>query len=69
MNANQPRNEKTPIELATEAVMRDLNDAITHQHRAHRVDISEAEFRRILALYFERQTATEWMEILGAKKT
>ena len=55
----------SPIEQATMDTMHDLNSAITHEHRASAVPVTEKEFRRIIAGYFERQSLREWHELLG----
>jgi hypothetical protein len=60
-------NEKSAIERATEDVMADINSAITHEWKAHGVPVPEAEFRRIIALYFERKTLREWASDLGVQ--
>jgi hypothetical protein len=70
-NPNEPTHRsfgargKTSIEEATEAVIHDLNSAITHEWKTHGVELSEREFRSIIAGYFERKTLREWSEDLG----
>jgi hypothetical protein len=59
----QTDNPKSPTELATEAVMARLNFAIAGEERKH--TLNPAEFRRILAQYFERKQLREWYEDLG----
>jgi len=60
-------NEKTKIEKATEAVVHSINDVITTHHRIHQLhpEFREAEFRRILALYFQSKTLKDWCHDLG----
>ena len=60
---------KSQIENATEDVMFDLNADITHNHRASNLVIPEKEFRRIIALYFERLTIVDWCQQLGIEPT
>ena len=60
---------KSPIENATEDVVIHLNDAITHAFKSNALPIDEKQFRRIIALYFERQTISEWCNMLGIEPT
>ena len=61
------RTEQSAIERATTLVQRGLNDAISQAHKTVETGWTEAEFRRMLAGYFERQTEDEWREMLGVE--
>jgi len=60
---------KSPIEHATEEVVTQLNASISVAFRMHPLPVNERQFRRIIALYFERQTITEWCHMLGIEPT
>ncbi len=63
--ANQP----TPIEQATEDILRMLSAAISRCHEVKRVaqrqGVSEPQFRRLLALYFHDKTIADWCRDFG----
>jgi hypothetical protein len=62
-------NQASPIELATQDVLTILSASIRQQYTAHQVDrqhgTTEAEFRRILALYFHDKSLADWCHDLG----
>jgi hypothetical protein len=60
--------QKSPIENATEDVIRDLNDAIRHEFQSHKLSLPEREFRKIVAGYLERQTLGEMRSLLGVSE-
>ena len=68
MTSRTEANKPSPIETATAAVLDTINAAISMHHVEHAVAekqrIGEAEFRRILVLYFEQMTLRDWCEVL-----
>ena len=62
-------NPQTPIENATNRVIKELNDTITSAYIAFHINsqhqTSETEYRRILALYFHDKSLMDWCHDLG----
>jgi len=56
--------QATPVEIATQEVLSTVSAAITVMHSQNKLTerqhITEKEFRRILALYFEQKTLADW---------
>jgi hypothetical protein len=60
---------KSAIEIATEDAVDQLNIVLSHVFKSSALPIYEKQFRRIVALYFERQTISEWCHMLGVEPT
>jgi hypothetical protein len=60
-----PIQEPSAIEKATADVMHTLNATITGAHRAHGVQLTEREFRVMLAGHFEQKTIKDWCADFG----
>jgi hypothetical protein len=56
---------KSPIEQATQDVLQDLNSAITHEYKAHKLPLPEIEFRRIIIGYLFCKPEGDWYRDLG----
>jgi hypothetical protein len=61
--------QPTAIEMATQRTLEMLTQAVTVTYKTQRVEqqqgTTEAEFRRILALYFFDKTIADWCHDLG----